>query len=946
MMLTSAPPAPSTDDCSSSTSPTNTSASETNSIDMLTTLLNSNATGLPPSTNVAKQSSPKTHQIPTIFSPEAVTLLQFSQIFQAQQAVAQVLQLRIFLKRLQAAAHQRQQIQQQQQQPAASSTTQERKRSYPCTFQYCVICQKDVHSSKLPCHIRQCHVAKPMFQCPACDFTSTYSKNNVKSHMVSLHGLAGDPISYMDKYAGQVEEYMKLCFPNVRGRGRPMQGRSSPKSPVSPNRRLLPGRKATMTRSDILSIPTAFNPLRNLRFNPIPSIFPHHNNNNNDLMVPKSSIKQDGQTEQSSSARIQAFKPDESIPPKYIDVDFNWFLLNVVQTKKTVFDSTLNIERITRKISGHLSPKLLIDEKFREKIETVRRRVNLQLFEIMFAIHRMDHKVLDIPLIDLLLEITPTTVDSQILKNLKSVTDPNEEFLLALTKIENLEEKLRAVRIINTFSMDIDAIEKRIQIFTNVSQSIIDSSTLQEVLQMIRAILNISLFNDPTCSTVGGFSLNQIQTILNTTTIEQKSVKTQLLECIHEDVINFRDLDQIMKIIEPVQQDGVFQLLEDLCIIEERLLRAEQEVERNGLKNQHKEFFETSNGKLDSVKQTFSSMKKKLIQLTAYFGNPLPRSFEIVDPNETFNSLQFLVATLIGCYFYFGIQQERIVQGKYDGGEKFTFTQALVFFLCTANTIFAYIFRRKKDIDNVPIRMYAASAASYLLAMICSNQALQYLSYPTQVLAKSCKPIPVMVFGVLFAHKSYNIRKYLYVILIVVGVAMFLYKDKKSTVENQYGTGEVLLIISLAMDGTTTSIQDRINKSYQKTSLSMMFYINLYSSLYLSAGLVVTGELYSFFNFLQRHSYVFWDLVFLAAASCGGQYFIFKTISEFSPLTCSIITTTRKLFTIIISVIFMNHPLTTRQTIATGIVFSGLTMDAIDGKISAKKPTQAEVKVQ
>ncbi|VDL82526.1 unnamed protein product [Nippostrongylus brasiliensis] len=99
--------------------------------------------------------------------------------------------------------------------------------SYPCTFQFCVICQKDVHSSKLPCHIRQCHVAKPMFQCPACDFTSTYSKNNVKSHMVSLHGLAGDPISYMDKYAAQgdpisymdkyaaqVDEFMKMCFPN------------------------------------------------------------------------------------------------------------------------------------------------------------------------------------------------------------------------------------------------------------------------------------------------------------------------------------------------------------------------------------------------------------------------------------------------------------------------------------------------------------------------------------------------------------------------------------------------------------------------------------------------------------------------------------------------------------------------------------------------------------
>ncbi|KAK0417268.1 hypothetical protein QR680_012916 [Steinernema hermaphroditum] len=128
----------------------------------------------------------------------------------------------------QMAAAQQQQVAQQQQ--------QDRKRTYPYTFQYCVLCQKNVHSSKLPCHIRQCHVAKPMFQCPACDFTSTYSKNNVKSHMVSLHGLAGDPISYMDQYAGQVEEFMKKCFPNVRGRGRPMHGgkRASPKLPNSP----------------------------------------------------------------------------------------------------------------------------------------------------------------------------------------------------------------------------------------------------------------------------------------------------------------------------------------------------------------------------------------------------------------------------------------------------------------------------------------------------------------------------------------------------------------------------------------------------------------------------------------------------------------------------------------------------------------------------------------
>ncbi|VDM80148.1 unnamed protein product [Strongylus vulgaris] len=212
------------------------------------------------------------------------------------------------------------------------------------------------------------------------------------------------------------------------------------------------------------------------------------------------------------------------------------------------------------------------------------------------------------------------------------------------------------------------------------------------------------------------------------------------------------------------------------------------------------------------------------------------------------------------------------VQGKYANGEKFTYTQALVFFLCVANTIFAWVLRPKKDVDTVPTRMYGLCAASYLLAMICSNQALQYLPYPTQVLAKSCKPIPVLIFGVLFAGKKYSWRKYLFILMIVFGVAVFLYKDKKSTTEKQIGIGELLLFVI-----------------YQKNTDSF-------------------------------------------------QYFIFKTISEFSPLTCSVITTTRKLFTIIISVVFMNHPLLERQKWATVVVFSGLIMDAVDSKMSKKRP--------
>lgn len=62
------------------------------------------------------------------------------------------------------------------------------------------------------------------------------------------------------------------------------------------------------------------------------------------------------------------------------------------------------------------------------------------------------------------------------------------------------------------------------------------------------------------------------------------------------------------------------------------------------------------------------------------------------------------------------------------------------------------------------------------------------------------------------------------------------------------------------------------------------------------------------------------------------QFFIFKTITDFGPLTCSIVTTTRKLFTMLGSVILFGNTLTQRQSYATVIVFTGLLLDAIESK--------------
>ena len=52
-------------------------------------------------------------------------------------------------------------------------------------------------------------------------------------------------------------------------------------------------------------------------------------------------------------------------------------------------------------------------------------------------------------------------------------------------------------------------------------------------------------------------------------------------------------------------------------------------------------------------------------------------------------------------------------------------------------------------------------------------------THSLQVLGKSAKPIPVLLLGVVLSHKRYPAIKYLIVLLIVMGVAIFLYRDDK-----------------------------------------------------------------------------------------------------------------------------------------------------------------------
>jgi len=64
-------------------------------------------------------------------------------------------------------------------------------------------------------------------------------------------------------------------------------------------------------------------------------------------------------------------------------------------------------------------------------------------------------------------------------------------------------------------------------------------------------------------------------------------------------------------------------------------------------------------------------------------------------------------------------------------------------------------------------------------------------------------------------------------------------------------------------------------------------------------------------------------------------------VTSFGPLPCSIVTTTRKFFTILGSVIIFGNPINSRQWAGTLLVFLGLGLDSAYGK-EKKEPKPAK----
>jgi drug/metabolite transporter (DMT)-like permease len=334
-------------------------------------------------------------------------------------------------------------------------------------------------------------------------------------------------------------------------------------------------------------------------------------------------------------------------------------------------------------------------------------------------------------------------------------------------------------------------------------------------------------------------------------------------------------------------------------------------------------------------------------------------------------------------YLGYGLLHERLYTRLYRtqnklAAHRFQYPLFLVFWQCFWNVTVAFFTRKavsdgrlvakpveegkrrlrglRKTDARVPTRLYALLALCHLVAMCCAFGALLYVPYPLQVLAKSSKMIPIMLTGTVLRRRRYSRAEIGRVLLITFGVLQFSRAQHRGPVVSASAQGAgfwsiighhrfmgwILLLVSLMMDGVVGPLQEQVRAQYGVGAIQFMFAQNAWATLWLLPVLLVTGQGMGAWRFIQQHPDIWGDLLGFGLLSAAGQHFVFHVVCHFSALTLAMITTTRKFFTVLLSILFFAHRISRSQIIGVGCTFTGLLWEAVAGWVASRSHAWSE----
>merc|ERR1712232_1202628 len=206
------------------------------------------------------------------------------------------------------------------------------------------------------------------------------------------------------------------------------------------------------------------------------------------------------------------------------------------------------------------------------------------------------------------------------------------------------------------------------------------------------------------------------------------------------------------------------------------------------------------------------------------------------------------------------------------------------------------------------------------------------------------KMAPVMAGSLLLGGATYSLREYLQVAAIIGGTAIVSMGKKKasSSVDNSF-MGVFYIVLSLALDGVTAGFQKRLKTECAKDGVKpkpydFMFWTNLFMCLTAVVIAGILGEVQTGLAYMLANPDILSKIIRFAICSAVGQSFIFYTIANFDPLVLSTVTTTRKIFSVLLSIFLKGHSLSMTGWSGIALACGGI-LSEMQAKMRGHKKT-------
>lgn len=331
------------------------------------------------------------------------------------------------------------------------------------------------------------------------------------------------------------------------------------------------------------------------------------------------------------------------------------------------------------------------------------------------------------------------------------------------------------------------------------------------------------------------------------------------------------------------------------------------------------------------------------------------------DLSQRSSQTQFLFccAGVFALYLIYGYLQELIF--TLDGFKPYGWFLTLIQF--GYYTIFGYLERQLTEPHGqkraIPIKTYNLLAFLTLGTMGLSNSSLGYLNYPTQVIFKCCKLVPVLIGSILIQKKRHGPLDFLAAIAMCVGLTAFtLGSFQQRQIKFQYillsikyfsfsvdaqvspnfdTYGVAMISTALLFDAIIGNVQEKAMREHKASNVEVVQYSYGIGFVYLLVVLTLTGNLMSGLRFCATVSHPSLSLLIALRLSKKTEYNILFSPSQYpiqtygyaflfslsgylgiqfvltlvrtcgAPLAATV-TTARKAVTIIISFIFFAKP--------------------------------------